>query len=664
MVNESRSHVVGPSPDGVSSVLRPWEIGELPAAPVITSRSWLALLGPGVLLAGSSVGSGEWLLGPAVSAQYGPTLLWLATTSILAQVFFNIEVMRYTLYCGEPIHVGYLRTRPHAALWVVVYLLLDFGSLWPMNAGAAAIPLAAAFLGHLPGDSIIDILGWSVHEREFVRYLSMVLFVLAFIPLIFGGAVYRMLERLMAAKLVVVLSFLIFVCLFMVSWQHWGETVRGLVSFGKAPLRPDTLVVGRHFLVSQRDGATTYRVRGSMEDGQTKVVGFAVTQGKRTENFESIDKIPDARRAELLPVRQTLAERAAALYSPHGFYVQIDRHDTAITLRGTLRENGSWDFTQAEIQPRNQPAAHYSQLTDIPEPYAKRVRNILQNLGNEDIHLLAYAVAHREIPPLDWRVLAAFAAFAGAGGLTNTLFSNYARDKGWGMGKHVGAIPSAVGGTTIALSHVGMVFEPTQSALERWRGWMRWIIRDQLGIWMLCSLIGMALPCMLSLEFVRHAPISDNRVSAMMAEGMAHHYPNYADFWWFTTLLVGFVIIYPGQVLAGDALARRWTDITWTSSRTLQQLPKNRVKYVYYGIMTAYGVWGLFVLNNTTPLLVVQISGILGNLALGVAALHTLAVNRTLLPREIRPRLGSQIGLVFCAIFFLSITAVVVWYSW
>ena len=35
---------------------------------------------------------------------------------------------------------------------------------------------------------------------------------------------------------------------------------------------------------------------------------------------------------------------------------------------------------------------------------------------------------------VDWATLAAFAAVAGVGGLSNTLFSNYARDKGWGMG--------------------------------------------------------------------------------------------------------------------------------------------------------------------------------------------------------------------------------------
>lgn len=75
------------------------------------------------------------------------------------------------------------------------------------------------------------------------------------------------------------------------------------------------------------------------------------------------------------------------------------------------------------------------------------------------------------LPPgdSDWSVLATFAAVAGAGGLTNSYFSIYVRDKGWGMGARVGALPSAVGGRTIRLSHTGQVFELTRESLERWR---------------------------------------------------------------------------------------------------------------------------------------------------------------------------------------------------
>src|SRR5689334_18109701 len=101
--------------------LPPWNVGELPLPPVGGWRGWLQLLGPGVLLAGASIGTGEWLFGPAVSAQYGATLLWLATMSIVFQVFCNLEFMRYALYCGEPTLVGGMRTHPGPKFWLLIY---------------------------------------------------------------------------------------------------------------------------------------------------------------------------------------------------------------------------------------------------------------------------------------------------------------------------------------------------------------------------------------------------------------------------------------------------------------------------------------------------------------------------------------------------------------
>lgn len=639
----------------------PWNHGELPAAPRIDVRSWLVLLGPGLLLAGTAVGTGEWLLGPAVSAQYGSTILWLATLSIIAQVFLNIEVMRYAMYCGEPIHVGFMRTAPGPWLWVPLYLAFDFAVAWPMNAGAAAVPLAAAFLGRLPGDGTVQIAGQAVSETSLVRGLSIGVFLLSLVPLVFGGAIYRMLERMMAVKLAVVLSFLLVVSCFMVARHHWTDVAHGLVRFGQVPIRPDTLVVGRHFWASRDLGARRCKVRGSFVDGKPEIVGFAVTEGKRTVDYDIEVKVPKALRG----VRLELAQVAQSHARPGGFYVESRRPESRVILLGTVDEvTGRWQFEQATVEESGGVSKTYGDLASMPDPVARRCRNLLEHLGNEDVNLFAYWFRYGELPALDWMILAAFASYAGAGGFANTLFSNFARDKGWGMGSLVGAIPSAVGGSTIKLSHVGAAFEPTPESLPRWRGWLRWATRDQLCVWMFCSIAGMALPCMLSLEFVRHAPITGNRISAMMADGMAHRYPQFGQGWWIVTLLVGFLIVFPAQVMTGDGISRRWTDIAWVTSRRLQRLSPDRVKYVYYTILAAYASWGLYVLTHFTPLFIVTISGAIGNVAVGLVSLHTLAINRRLLPAEVRPGWPMQLGLACCATFFLGISLIVLWHTW
>src|SRR3984885_1400372 len=127
-----------------------WNVGPLPDAPRFTWRNWASMLGPGLLAGGAAIGGGEWLMGPVVTARFGGSLLWLATLSIVGQVIYNIEISRYTLYTGEPIFTGKFRTLPGPQFWLIVYLILVFGSVFPYLAANAATPLAAVLLGEMP----------------------------------------------------------------------------------------------------------------------------------------------------------------------------------------------------------------------------------------------------------------------------------------------------------------------------------------------------------------------------------------------------------------------------------------------------------------------------------------------------------------------------------
>jgi hypothetical protein len=469
-----------------------WERAELPPPPVFRWRRWTALIGPGVLMVGSNIGGGEWLFGPLVTAQYGGRVLWLATIAILVQVFYNLSVMRYALYCGEPIFVGYFRTPPGPRFWTVFYIVGDLGGIWPYLASNAAVPLAAVFLGRLP----------TAQDDALVRGLGYCIFLAAFVPLIFGGKIYNALERVMVTKLVFVLGYLGILALLFVSWETKWEIASGFYRFGALP---------------------------------------------------------------------------------------------------------EGDF--------------------------------------------------------NWATLAAFAAVAGAGGLTNSYFSNHARDKGWGMGPHVGALPSAVGGRTISLSHTGKVFDLSAESLERWKGWLRHIRRDQLALWAPGCVLGMALPAMISYEFLRGVTgVEGNAVAAMTAEGVAREH---GRMFWYLTLLCGFAILAPTQVSNLDGISRRWTDVIWIGVRRLHGRPGNQVKYVYYTILAVYGLWGLVALNLTPdPLLLAVASGVMMNFALGASALHTLYVNVTLLPPELRPGWLMRTGLVCCAIFYIGISTIAFRQQW
>jgi hypothetical protein len=602
------------------------------------------LVGPGIVLAGTSIGSGEWLFGPAVTAQYGAVLLWLALVSILLQAFCNLTMMRYTVYSGEPVIVGGLRTWPGPRFWMGCYALLDVASVWPYNASNAAVPLAAVVLGRLP----------QFQDRVLVRELGFAVFLLAFVPLAFGGTVYRMLERIMTAKLVLVLGYLCLIALTMVSWPVVRDVCTGFFRFGAVPLRADTIILQRDFSVLERQGSTLYRVEGTWEKDGAPTGEMSVRTGTSETR---VDLRSRASSPLVAAIRDRLLARARDRSEPGHFFIATDADVVALEAEGEIVDHHYWKPARLSI--RDAGGTHdYTLLAQVPEPYASRFRNLLAHEGAEYVGLASYGRETGRLPPLNWRMIVAFIGIAGAGGLANTLFSNYARDKGWGMGALVGAIPSAIGGRTIGLSHIGCVFLPQSESLPRWRGWMRHILRDQ-GIWVFASILGMALPCMMSLEFIRNVPVTGDRVAAMTALGIADRYPGFGAFFWITTLACGFLVLAPGQVSVGDQIARRWTDMIWTASARVHRLGRGEVRFVYYGILTVYAVWGLVILWLVPALRIAEIGAVLGNLALGFSTLQALHVSRKLLPPELRPGAVQQLGTAVCGVFFLGISIAV-----
>jgi len=59
----------------------------------------------------------------------------------------------------------------------------------------------------------------------------------------------------------------------------------------------------------------------------------------------------------------------------------------------------------------------------------------------------------------DLVLLGALVAYSGSGGVTNLVLSNWARDRGYGMGERAGYIPAA-GGPKVHLAHTGFTFAP------------------------------------------------------------------------------------------------------------------------------------------------------------------------------------------------------------
>ena len=104
----------------------------------------------------------------------------------------------------------------------------------------------------------------------------MLIFLLAFVPLIFGGTVYRMLEKIMTAKLVLVLGYLSLIAVTLVSWPVIRDVCTGFFRVGTVPLRAETIVLERDFTIQQNARCTALpspRVPGKGRQADRRLLG-------------------------------------------------------------------------------------------------------------------------------------------------------------------------------------------------------------------------------------------------------------------------------------------------------------------------------------------------------------------------------------------------------
>jgi hypothetical protein len=178
-----------------------------------------------VIALGLSIGSGEFLLGPAVFVRYGLSLLWVSTVAIAFQTIFNMEVMRYTVATGEPVFTGFMRTRPSPTFWGAVYslfFLFQFG--WPALAGTAAGAVYFLFARRLP----------SADDAWAVYFLGVALFLSCVAILSVGKRIVRTLEMLNWALVATTLGGFLLMAISFVPLAQWWEGASGLVGFSVA----------------------------------------------------------------------------------------------------------------------------------------------------------------------------------------------------------------------------------------------------------------------------------------------------------------------------------------------------------------------------------------------------------------------------------------------
>jgi hypothetical protein len=272
------------TPNEARSGLDPWKIGELPPAPRPRGLGWFSAIGPGVIVLGVSIGSGEFLLGPAAFVKYGLSLLWIVGVAALLQTLLNVELMRYTMATGEPIFTGFMRTRPGSTFWAWFYAILYFLQMgWPGWAGAAAGAVFFLFAKRLPGAG----------EAGMVYAIGVGLFLLCGLVLMIGRRIERTLEYLNWIMVGVIILGLGALAILFVPVSIWGAATAGFFgfdvrtsSFQFVPAGADFFLLGAFAAYAGGGGVANLTLSNWARDkgyGMSSIVGFipAAVGGKK-----------------------------------------------------------------------------------------------------------------------------------------------------------------------------------------------------------------------------------------------------------------------------------------------------------------------------------------------------------------------------------------------
>jgi len=190
---------------------------DLPEAPPLRK-----VLGPGIILVATALGSGEYVIWPFVASNLGLTVLWAAVVAVAIQFFINMEVERYTLATGETAITGF--TRMWKPWWFMFIAMAMIPNVWPGFATGAA-----TCLSFVVGD--MD-----------VRLVAVLGLIAIGITLTASPVVYQTVEKLQTVIIVGVVIWLGIAIAVGTTQDAWGDFVSGFGSFGSIPFGEDEAV--------------------------------------------------------------------------------------------------------------------------------------------------------------------------------------------------------------------------------------------------------------------------------------------------------------------------------------------------------------------------------------------------------------------------------------
>jgi len=219
------------------------QIQTMPAKPM---SNW-KLVGPGAILVGLSIGAGEIIIWPRITAQYGAVMTWAAMVGVFLQMWINLEVGRWTIATGETVYTGYARAwRGFSIVFIILTIMGWIAPGWGIASGLALKALLFGPDWHRTAEGMpTDFFGSNT-------FWIMITFAGVSLVLFGPKLVYKSVERTIEALVIIVVIGLIAVACAVGTRDTWAELGSGAINF---PYRHPDMSVKTFFIALVFAGA-------------------------------------------------------------------------------------------------------------------------------------------------------------------------------------------------------------------------------------------------------------------------------------------------------------------------------------------------------------------------------------------------------------------------
>jgi hypothetical protein len=190
---------------------------------------WRKMVGPSIILAGLSLGSGEFILWPYIVYKSGFIFFWACMLGVLTQFFLNMEIERWTLVTGESAITGFCRL---SRQWAWVFLLLNIIPwAWPGWATGAGTMLSWLAFG--PVEELKN--GVPTYRAEYVSWFGIGGLLLVGIVLTAGPVVYNTVEKIQTFLVGFIVAVAVGLAFLVVRPDAVAAMVEGTANVGAMP---------------------------------------------------------------------------------------------------------------------------------------------------------------------------------------------------------------------------------------------------------------------------------------------------------------------------------------------------------------------------------------------------------------------------------------------